>query len=156
MRRLIGSNKVYRAFHGCNMTHSIAKVVFFGMGFLGRGAALAGLLMLAACSTSNIEDAAPSATGASTGPNMVGPNDTGTFPNLNIPAQQAAPQFTDEEAKAKLAALNADNASARNPTRASGAKDDSSSLNALARSHGKDTLKEIEGKCDPALDPTCK
>lgn len=156
MRRLIGSNKVYRAFHGCNMTHSIAKVVFFGMGFLGRGAALAGLLVLAACSTANVEDAAPAANSASTGPNLVGPKDTGAFPNLNIPAQQAAPQFTDEEAKAKLAALNADNAAARNPARASGAKDDSSSLNALARSHGKDTLKEIEGKCDPALDPTCK
>lgn len=156
MRRLIGSNKVYRAFHGCNMTHSIAKVVYFGMGFLGRAIAVAGLLVLAACTTSNIEDVAPSANSASAAPNLVGPNDTGTFPNLNIPAQQAAPQFTDEEAKAKLAALNVDNASARNPGRSAGAKNDSASLNALARSHGNDTLKEIEGKCDPALDPTCK
>jgi len=29
-------------------------------------------------------------------------------------------------------------------------------LNSLAKNHGKDTLKQIEAKCDPALDPTCK
>ncbi|WP_320410217.1 hypothetical protein [Mesorhizobium sp. Root157] len=111
--------------------------------------------MLAACSTASIEDAAPAAAAAPAQPNLVGPRDTGAFPNLNIPAQQAAPQFTDEETNAKLAALKADQAAAQNPARA-GARNDSASLNALARSHGKDTLKQIEGKCDPALDPTCK
>lgn len=138
------------------MTDSIAKVVFFGSGRLGRGAAFAALLALAACSTANVEDAAPLAAAAPAQPNLVGPKDTGSFPNLNIARQQAAPQFTDEETKAKLAELKADQAAAQNPARAAGAKDDSASLKALAKSHGKDTLKEIEGKCDPALDPTCK
>lgn len=136
------------------MTHSIEKVVFFGIGFLGRSVAVAGLLALASCSTASIEDAAPVAT-APTQPNLVGPRDTGSYPNLNIPPQQAAPQFTDEQARAKLDALNAENAAAQNPARAA-ARRDSASLNALARSHGSDALKQIEGKCDPALDPTCK
>ena len=112
--------------------------------------------MLADCSTSNIEDAAPAAAATPAQANLVGPKDTGAFPNLNLPAEQAAPQFTDDEAKAKLAALNAERTIAKNPTRAAGAKDDSASLNALASNHGKDTLKQIQGKCDPALDPTCK
>ena len=29
-------------------------------------------------------------------------------------------------------------------------------LNSLAKNHGDETLKQIEAKCDPALDPTCK
>jgi hypothetical protein len=116
----------------------------------------AAMFALAACSTANVEDTTPAAAAARGQPNLVGPKDTGTFPNLNIARQQAAPQFTDEETKAKLATLKADQAAARNPARAAGARDDSASLKALAKSHGKDTLKEIEGKCDPALDPTCK
>ncbi len=34
-----------------------------------------------------------------------GPVNTGTFPNLNIAPKAAAPQLTDEETAAKLAAL---------------------------------------------------
>lgn len=29
-------------------------------------------------------------------------------------------------------------------------------LTDLAKKHGDETLKQIEAKCDPALDPTCK
>ena len=34
-----------------------------------------------------------------------GPANTGTFPNLNIPPQAAAPQLTEDETQAKLASL---------------------------------------------------
>ncbi|TGQ88970.1 hypothetical protein EN847_35190, partial [Mesorhizobium sp. M1C.F.Ca.ET.204.01.1.1] len=37
-----------------------------------------------------------------------GPKDTGTYPNLNIPPQVAAKQFTEAEKNAKLAQLKAD------------------------------------------------
>ena len=33
---------------------------------------------------------------------------------------------------------------------------DQAALKDLAKKHGGETLKQIEGKCDPALDPTCK
>jgi hypothetical protein len=136
------------------MTYSIARVAFFGMGRLGCGAVLAAALSLAACSTSGTGSAAPAA--ASGQPNLVGPKDTGSYPNLNIVPRQAAPQFTSEEAQAKLAALNAERQAAQNPARAAGASDDSATLSALGRNHGKDALKQIETGCDPSLDPTCK
>lgn len=63
-------------------------------------AALAAIsLFVAACSTSTVEDV-PVAEGRSGGP-----TDTGTFPNLNVPQQAAAAQFTDQEREAKLARL---------------------------------------------------
>ena len=37
-----------------------------------------------------------------------GPLDTGTYPNLNIPQKGAAPQFSNQERDAKLAALRAE------------------------------------------------
>ncbi len=84
-----------------------------------------------------------------------GPKDTATFPNLNIPPKVAAQQFTDAERTAKLAQLKADE-------RAQGAKNNGvkptnpAELTALAKKHGGDTLKQIEGKCDLTLDPNCK
>jgi hypothetical protein len=111
--------------------------------------------MLSGCAGSPSGSAGSSAIHAS-GTNVVGPRDTGSYPNLNIRPGQAAPQFTDDEAKAKLAALEAERKAARNPGRAAGARSDSAALRKLAASHGRDTLREIEGKCDTALDPTCK
>ncbi|MEO5324166.1 hypothetical protein PV773_12675 [Mesorhizobium sp. CC13] len=80
-----------------------------------------------------------------------GAQDTGTYPNLNIAPQVAAPQFTDDQKAAKMAALQA---ARRRQGGAGGASSDSAAMTTLARKHGADTLKAIEGKCDP-IDPAC-
>lgn len=142
------------------MASRSAQVVFRGSARPGRGlafaAVLAAVLASAACSTSGLDAAGPAAASAPGQPDLVGPNDTGTYPNLNIAPQQAAPQFTDAEAQAKLAALKAEGQAAQDPARAKGAGNDGAALKALAKNHGKDALKQIEGKCDPSLDQACK
>lgn len=134
------------------MTYSTGQTVFFDTGRLGRGLACLAVLVLAGCAGGNVNNATP----AAYGPGVVGPQDTGTYPNLNIPPQQAAAQFTDAEKNAKLSTLAAE----RTATRTSGGKPpnakDTVELNRLARNHGKDTLKAIGATCDPALDPNCK
>ncbi|MFA6155115.1 hypothetical protein [Mesorhizobium sp.] len=129
------------------MTINIGETVFSGAGRFCRIGAAMMLLGVAGCSST------------SSGPTPVavnaGPKDTGTFPNLNIKPQVAAPQFTEEEKNAKLAQLKADsNAQA---AKGGGPKvANQAALKDLAKKHGDETLKQIEGKCDPALDPTCK
>lgn len=146
---------VYAGLHGFKMTAGIEKASVTSRKFSLAVAVAAALTVLSGCAGSPSGDVQPSATYAPGG-NVVGPRDTGSYPNLNIRPGQAAPQFTDGEAKAKLAALEAEREAARNPGRAARAKNDSAALRKLAASHGKDTLREIEGKCDPTLDPTCK
>ncbi|HEY4191883.1 MAG TPA: hypothetical protein VGM46_04495 [Mesorhizobium sp.] len=108
----------------------------------------AALLTLAGCGGGNgAGNAVPVSQGA---------RDTGTFPNLNIRPQVAAEQFTDSERDAKLGQLKAQQAQAIASPGATTETADAASLNKLAASHANDTLKQIEGKCDPALDPTCK
>ncbi len=119
-------------------------------------AAAATALGLSACAGNGPSGGSAQGASSPAGANVVGPRDTGSYPNLNIKPGQAAPQFTDAEARAKLDLLNAERASARDPARASGVKDESAALRRLAATHGPDTLRQIEGKCDPALDPTCK
>ena len=177
-----GSNALYPGRQGKNMTYSLGVAVFSGR-FRAVACAFA-LLALAGCTTANIEDAVPAgavtpATAPAPAPNpqaavvapvpapaqpvvppveqaMVdGPKDTGTFPNLNIPPETAAAQLTPAEKKALLMQLALDKkaqAKSGGPVKVA----NQAALNALARNHGKDTLKQIEGKCDPALDPTCK
>ncbi|UVK41599.1 hypothetical protein LHFGNBLO_003607 [Mesorhizobium sp. AR10] len=135
------------------MTINIGETVFSGAGrfcriavaLLATGGAL---LAVGGCTSSNKEGAAPVAL-------VAGAQDTGSYPNLNIPPQVAAQQLTDEERNTKLAQLKADQqaqlgkggrTTATNPA----------ALNTLAKNHGDETLKQIEAKCDPALDPTCK
>ncbi|WP_246676868.1 hypothetical protein [Mesorhizobium sp. B2-4-15] len=84
-----------------------------------------------------------------------GPKDTGTFPNLNIPPKVANKQFTEAERNAKLAELKADE-NAQAPKGGAPKVTNQAALTNLAKQHGPQTLKQIEGKCDPALDPTCK
>ena len=84
------------------------------------------------------------------------PQDTGTYPNLNIPPQQAAAQFTDAEKNAKLSTLTAERTAAQTSGGAAPNPRDAAELNKLAKNHGKDTLKAIGAACDPALDPNCK
>ncbi len=96
-----------------------------------------------------MEGATPAAAGVD------GPKDTGSYPNLNIKPQVAAQQLTDDERNAKLAQLKADQ-QAQLSKGGGAATTNSEALTSLAKSHGDETLKQIEGKCDPNLDPTCK
>ena len=131
------------------MTHRPGETAFPAVAALGRMVAAAAVLGLCGC-------AGQSAVSASSQADVVsGPKDTGTFPNLNIAPQNAAPQFTNDQKNAKLAELKAEKAASE---RAGGTVHPVSQaeLNKIARTHGPDTLKQIEGKCDPALDPSCK
>jgi hypothetical protein len=134
------------------MTYGIGQAVFFGAGRICRSLAVAATLALVGCTSANVENAAPVASG----PGVVGPQDTGTYPNLNIPPQQAAPQFTDADKNAKLATLNAERAATQASRGSPPNPRDAAELNKLAKTHGKDTLKAIGASCDPALDPNCK
>ncbi|MER8485966.1 hypothetical protein [Mesorhizobium sp. M1322] len=130
------------------MTINIGDTVFSGTGRICRMGAAVILLAISGCSSTNIEGATPVAS-------TDGPKNTGTYPNLNIPPQAAAEQFTEAEKNAKLAQLKA-------AEQAQGSKGGAvkvanpAALNTLAKKHGTDALKQIEAKCDPALDPTCK
>jgi hypothetical protein len=110
------------------------------------------LLALAGCANGNVQNAAATAPE----PGVTGPQDTGTYPNLNIPAEQAAPQFTEADKNAKLSALAAERTAATTGGGAPPNPKDAAELGKLARSHAKDTLKAIGATCDPALDPNCK
>ncbi|RUX43762.1 hypothetical protein EOA33_28515 [Mesorhizobium sp. M4A.F.Ca.ET.050.02.1.1] len=134
------------------MTINIGKTVFSASARICRMAAAMALLSagLAAggCSTSNTTNAAPVA-------GVEGPKDTGSYPNLNIPPQVAAKQLTKEETDAKLAQLKGEQQA---QLAKSGGGDQTASpaaLNSLAKNHGDQALKQIETKCDPALDPSC-
>jgi len=130
------------------MTINIGETVFFDAGRFCRVGAAIILVAIAGCSSTSTSGPTPIAVDA-------GPKDTGSFPNLNIKPQVAAPQFTAAESKAKLAELKADE-NAQGAKNGGGAVGDQAALADLAKKHGPQTLKQIEGKCDPALDPTCK
>lgn len=148
MGRRYGSNALYLDRQGKNMTYSVGQAIFSGVSGFGRVCATAALLALAGCGGgSTIDDAVPVSQG---------PRDTGSYPNLNIKPQVAAQQFTDAEKDAKLAELKADQARAAASPGATTEAADAKALDKLAASHASDTLKQIEGKCDLALDPTCK
>jgi hypothetical protein len=167
MGRQAGSNVLYLVHQGNNMTHRVGNTFFSGAGFC-RAVTIAALLALSGCGgASTIEDAVPVSQGA---------RDTGSYPNLNIKPEVAAEQFTDAEKNAKLGALKAEQANAMASPGPTTEAADAVTLGQLATSHAGDTLKQIEGgqieggqaqdgqaqggqikgKCDPALDPTCK
>lgn len=148
MGHSIGSNALYLGCQGNNMTINVGETVFSGIGRFCRMGAAVVLLAIAGCSSTNIEGATPVAS-------TLGPKNTGTYPNLNIPPQAAAEQFTEAEKNAKLAQLKAD-AQAQGSKGGAVKVANPAALNTLAKKHGTDALKQIEAKCDPALDPTCK
>jgi hypothetical protein len=130
------------------MTTDPGQTVFSGTARFCRMGAAVVCLVIAGCSSTNIERATPVAA-------TDGPKNTGTYPNLNIPPQAAAEQFSETERNAKLAQLKAE---ARSQGSKGGAVKvaNPAALNTLAKQHGTDALKQIEAKCDPALDPACK
>ncbi|MGX5803716.1 hypothetical protein ACWGS9_21075 [Bradyrhizobium sp. Arg314] len=134
------------------MTINVGGTFFLGAGSICRMAVVAGLvgvlLPSGGCTSTSPNNAAPTAL-------TEGPKDTGSYPNLNVAPQVAAKQLTKEETAANLAQLKAEQQAQL--AKGSGAKApaNSAALNTLARTHGGDTLKQIEGKCDPTLDPNC-
>jgi hypothetical protein len=118
-----------------------------------RMAIVVALLAPAGCAGGDAAGRGPQTSSAAVG--LQGPKDTGTYPNLNIPPKSAAPQLTADQTRAKLAELKADQSGQSSPG-AAPSPSDASTLSTLARTHAGDTLKSIEGKCDPALDQTCK
>ncbi|MDX8449322.1 hypothetical protein [Mesorhizobium captivum] len=134
------------------MTINVGGTYFLGVGSICRiavaAAVLSAPLLAGGCtSTGNANSSAPTA--------LAGPKDTGSYPNLNIRPQVAAKQLSKEETAARLGELKAEQQ--EQLAKGGGAKPapNTAALNTLARTHGDDTLKQIEGKCDPALDPNC-
>ncbi len=79
------------------MTYKHGSYSSLRSGSLRTALPLLALLALGGCSTGS-DEGAPMALGE-------GAANTGTYPNLNIPRQGAAPQLTDEETSGKIAAL---------------------------------------------------
>ncbi|WP_292569940.1 hypothetical protein [Mesorhizobium sp.] len=134
------------------MTIDVGGTYFLGAGSICRiavaAAVLCAPLLAGGCTSTGANSSAPTALAE-------GPKDTGSYPNLNIRPQVAAKQLSKEETAAKLGELKADEQAQL--AKGGGAKPaaNTAALNTLARTHGDDTLKQIEGKCDPALDPNC-
>ena len=154
MGRLIGSNALYPGCQENNMTINTGETIFSGAGrFCRIGVAMAclapGLLATGGCTSANTGN------GMNVGLTQ-GPQDTGSYPNLNIPPQVAAQQLTPEESKSKLAQLKAEQQAQAGRGGGGVQSTSPAALNSLAKNHGKDTLKQIEAKCDPTLDPNCK
>lgn len=134
------------------MTINVGGTFFLGPVSICRMALMAGLvgmlLPTGSCTSTSANNTAPTAL-------TEGPKDTGSYPNLNIPPQVAAKQFTKEETAANLAKLKAEQQAQITKGGKATAPANQTALNTLAKTHGADTLKQIEGKCDPALDPGC-
>lgn len=136
------------------MTYSTGSAgwrVFFDTANFCRGLAVMAVLVFAGCANDKVD-----ATPALSGPGVVGPQDTGTYPNLNIPPEQAAPQFTEADKNAKLSELTAERTAVAKGGGTPPNPKVAAELGKLAKNHGKDTLKAIGATCDPALDPKCK
>lgn len=125
------------------MTYSVGRHVFFGARLILSASVLALPFAAGGCAGSDKNAVAVDGRGA---------RDTGTYPNLNIAPQVAAPQFTEEQKAAKLAELRA--AQQRQGAKGSGGAADEKAMTTLARQHGPEALKAIQGKCDP-IDPAC-
>lgn len=132
------------------------------MDFRWRLAAVIAAVCLApGCATSTTGDAAPTATPAAQAPAIAAaeptpgtvtevqlssgePKNTGTFPNLNIPPQSAAPQISAEQKAARLAELKAARTSQTPPPGSADTSASKARLKKLASSHAAEALEEIE------------
>ena len=134
------------------MTINVGGTFFLRPGSICRMAVVAGLvgvlLPAGGCTSTGTNNAAPTALAE-------GPKDTGSYPNLNVPPPVAAKQLTKEETAANLAQLKAEEQAQVAKGGSVKAPANAAALNKLAKTHGDDTLKQIEGKCDPTLDPSC-
>jgi hypothetical protein len=127
------------------MTQPVGGRVFSGL----RQAMLiaAGMGAMASGCTTPIPDDAALAAAAPKSASQVrladNAQNTGTFPNLNIPPEVAAEQLTPEERTAKLGEIKAKQSG--QAAKGAGAKvADPALLKKLGTTHVKDTLKQIE------------
>lgn len=75
------------------------------------------------------------------------PRNTGSYPNLNVRPQTAAPQLTQQERAAATGALAADAAAARTGVAATTlTPEEQARLRKLAEDQGEGVLAEIEGR----------
>jgi len=128
------------------MTHRVGRHIFFCARLVVSAGLLALPVVASGCTSTPSADSGPALAGGR------GAQDTGTYPNLNIRPTAAAPQFTEEQKAAKLAQLHA--AQRRQGAKAGAGSGNSAAMTTLARKHGDDTLKAIEGKCE-TIDPAC-
>lgn len=132
----------------------------------GLVAALVATGALSGCATATIDEAVPTAAGPQAAPasaqgvpatdtvpsavataeaaSSVGPKDTGTYPNLNVPRQSANAQFTPEQRAAEAEALQA--AHTAQAAQATSTTTDPAILRKLAETHADEALKKIEGE----------
>ncbi|PSJ65586.1 hypothetical protein [Kumtagia ephedrae] len=75
-----------------------------------------------------------------------GPLNTGTYPNLNVPPQVAAPPMTDEDKGRVTARIQSAQSAQATSGRGVGTTGDPRRLQKLAEEHGGDTLKAIEAQ----------
>ncbi|GHC78836.1 hypothetical protein [Limoniibacter endophyticus] len=100
-------------------------------------AVVTGLILLSGCAG---QQARSGVDGATSGTVV----NTGTYPNLNIKPQTAAPQLTPEQVAASKAELAATRDGARAAAGADASPASTEELRSLARSHGDETLKVIQ------------
>ena len=129
------------------MTYSVGRNVFFCARVMLSAGALAVAVAASGCTSTNTTTASSAAPATGRGA-----QDTGTYPTLNIPPKVAAAQFTEDQKAAQLALLQA--AQQRQGAKAGAGGGNSAAMTTLARKHGDDTLKAIEGKCE-TIDPAC-
>lgn len=143
------------------MTQRLAKKNFWDLRWR-LAAVIAAVCLAPGCATSTTGDAAPTAaTPAAQAPAIAAaeptpgtvtevqlssgePKNTGTFPNLNIPPQSAAPQISAQQKAARLAELRAARSGQTAPPGAAGTAASKARLKKLASSHATEALKEIE------------
>ncbi|MVA97595.1 hypothetical protein GN330_10100 [Nitratireductor sp. CAU 1489] len=108
---------------------------------------------MSACAGVPIEDAVPAGAldGGPTAPiDGVSPpvlRNTGRYPNLNVPRQGAANQFSAGETNAKKGELRRSASGQAQIAKEPGiAPSELERLRELGETHGKDTLKKIEGE----------
>jgi hypothetical protein len=144
------------------MTQRLGRKIFFDLRWR-LAAVIAAVCLASGCATSTTGDAAPTATAtpAAQAPAIAAaeptpgtvtevqlssgePKNTGTFPNLNIPPQSAAPQISAEQKAARLAELKAARTSQTPPPGSADTSASKARLKKLASSHAAEALEEIE------------
>jgi hypothetical protein len=132
----LGSNdERYHAGWEDVMTQVFGGRTLSSFGAAAVAIAATAIFALSACTSTSVQQSAASA--------QRGPINTGTFPNLNIPPQVAAKQFTPEEQQAKMAELTALRGQTTAAVAAPTGTTDPAALRKLAQTHADEALKEI-------------
>ena len=104
------------------------------------------VLAVSGCSTTSLEDAAPVSSSAQTGAPATAFSAPGTYPNLNVVPEPAAPQFTQEQIDAEADRLRATRDGVSGGSQSRAVSTSASELRRLGRNHGDDAVRIIEGE----------